>query len=145
MKFFFSPKTVYPRCNKSQIMKKHVFKEKNSVISNIGLGGGGVEIGSSFTNFFDPKFLLNQIFLGSKIILEPKELNFWSCCLKSWLDPKGGVYLGAGYGILAPIFIFFVQMTWKIDIVEALDASLRCQSFKTPLPTFNLFVFIIAT
>ena len=36
---------------------------------------------------------------------------------------KGGVYLGAGYGILASIFRFFVQMTWKINIVEGLDAS----------------------
>ena len=33
-----------------------------------------------------------------------------------------GVYLKAGYGMLAPIFIFFVQMTWKY-ITEGLDAS----------------------
>ena len=43
---------------------------------------------------------------------------------------KGGVHLEAGYGILAPIFRFFVQLTWKNDIAEGLDGSLRCQSFK---------------
>ena len=36
---------------------------------------------------------------------------------------KGDVYLEAGYGIFAPIFRFFVQMTWKNDIAEGLDAS----------------------
>ena len=46
------------------------------------------------------------------------------------------MYLEAGYGILSPIFIFFVQMTWKIDIVEGLDASLRYQSFKAQLQYF---------
>ena len=40
---------------------------------------------------------------------------------------KGGVYLGAGYGILASIFRLFVWITWKTDIVEAFDVSLRCQ------------------
>ena len=29
-------------------------------------------------------------------------------------------------------------MTWKFDIVEGLEASLRCQSFETYLPTFIL-------
>ena len=39
---------------------------------------------------------------------------------------KGAVYLGAGYGILGPSFRGgFVWMTWKIDITEGLDASLR--------------------
>ena len=36
---------------------------------------------------------------------------------------KVGVYLGAGYGILAPIFRCFVRMNWKIEIAEGLDAS----------------------
>ena len=49
---------------------------------------------------------------------------------------KGGVYLEACYGISAPIFRFFVQMFWKIVIVEGLDASLRYQSFKTQLQYF---------
>ena len=38
---------------------------------------------------------------------------------------EGGVHLKVGYGILAPKFRFFVQMTWKIEIVECLDAFLR--------------------
>ena len=38
---------------------------------------------------------------------------------------KGDVPLEAGHGILAAISMFFVQMTWKIGIVEALYASLR--------------------
>ena len=46
------------------------------------------------------------------------------------------MYLEAGYGILSPIFILFVQMTWKIDIVEGLDASLRYQRFKAQLKYF---------
>ena len=46
------------------------------------------------------------------------------------------MYLEAGYGILAPIYIFFVRMTWKIYIVKGLDASLKYQSFKTQLQYF---------
>ena len=49
---------------------------------------------------------------------------------------KGDVYLEAGYGVLSPFFIFSVQMTWKIDIVEGLDASLWYQSFKAQLQYF---------
>ena len=56
---------------------------------------------------------------------------------------KGDVYLESGYGILSPIF--FVQITWKIDIVEGLDASLRCISFKPYLLTFILSVSIKST
>ena len=41
---------------------------------------------------------------------------------QTFLNSKGGVYLEAGYGILAPIFRFFVCMTWKIDIAEGFDA-----------------------
>ena len=36
-----------------------------------------------------------------------------------------GVYLEPGHGILASIRRYFVQITWKIDIVEGLEASLR--------------------
>ena len=46
------------------------------------------------------------------------------------------MYLEAGYGILSPIFILFVKMTWTIDIVEGLDASLRYQSSKAQLQYF---------
>ena len=42
------------------------------------------------------------------------------------LCQKGGVYSEDGHEILAPNFIFLVRMTWKVDIVEGLDASLRC-------------------
>ena len=57
------------------------------------------------------------------------------CTFGKILIIKGGMYLGAGAGyvILAPIFRFFVWMTWKIDIAEGLDASLRYQSFKIQL------------
>ena len=44
--------------------------------------------------------------------------------------------LEAGFGILAPIFQIFVQMTWKNDIAEGLDASLSYQSFKAQLQYF---------
>ena len=47
---------------------------------------------------------------------------------------KGGIYLEAGYGILAPNFCFFVRMIWKIDIVEGFDASIRCQSINPITP-----------
>ena len=46
---------------------------------------------------------------------------------------KGDVLLEAGHGILVVISMFFVQITWKIGIVEALYASLRGWSFKTQL------------
>ena len=52
------------------------------------------------------------------------------CCYKK---SKGDVPLEAGHGILAAIFMFFVRITWKIGIAEALYASLRGWSFKTQL------------
>ena len=50
-----------------------------------------------------------------------------------YLLNKGDVPLEAGHGILAAIFMFFVRITWKIGIAEALYASLRGWSFKTQL------------
>ena len=47
-----------------------------------------------------------------------------------------GVYLEPGHGILASIRRYFVQITWKIDIVEGSDASVRYHSFKAQLQYF---------
>ena len=51
-------------------------------------------------------------------------------------EKKGGVYLEACHLILPPIFLFFIQITWKIYITKGLDAVLIYQSFKTQLKNF---------
>ena len=60
---------------------------------------------------------IEKIQIALKLSSKNKKLE-----VSSFLN-KWGVYLEAGYGILSTIFRFFVQMTWKINIVEGLDAS----------------------
>ena len=105
------------------------------ISQNVGLNLKISEYLKKHLIFVPPHHLLNS-FLAWKLSRNwVKAIFIFYIGLLKTLQ-KGDVYFKAGYGILSPIFIPFVQMTWKLDIVEGLDASLRYQSFKAQLQYF---------